>query len=324
MTKHFLKTFILALIIAVFGVSGCELPTLTGGYDTPDEIIPGILAPGVNLAAKLAWLNSAAMSDSVYLLEVRADETINAHNLYYTGRENITIKLTGIDSEQIITLSGQGSLFTVGESVTLELHKNITLKGHDSNNAALVTVNSGGTLLMENGSAITGNTNTSGRLSSHGGGVFVNGEGAYFEMLGGIITGNSISNASGGGVGVINNATFSMKDGTISGNSAFSGGAVLVYTNSASFTMSGGTIRDNFASNYGGGIYVHSDAAITMSGGEISNNSALLYNGGGIALHSNSVFTMSDGTITDNSAPIDSDVFVYENCTFNFISGDLL
>jgi predicted outer membrane repeat protein len=54
-----------------------------------------------------------------------------------------------------------------------------------------------------------------------------------------------------------------MSGGTISGNSASSGGGV--YVNGA-FTMTGGEISGNTARNQGGGVYVEYNGTFTKSG----------------------------------------------------------
>jgi hypothetical protein len=81
--------------------------------------------------------------------------------------------------------SAGGSLITVGAGVTLTL-KNITLAGKDGNNAALVRVEAGGTLILEDGAVIRDNKNTAG----NGGGVAV-GVGGTLTMEGGTINGNA-------------------------------------------------------------------------------------------------------------------------------------
>jgi hypothetical protein len=82
-------------------------------------------------------------------------------------------------------------MFDVGSGVTLILDNNITLRGSreaDStlgNHNTLVGVSSGGTLVMNDGAAITGNVNNMGS----GGGVYVS-AGGTFIMNGGTISGN--------------------------------------------------------------------------------------------------------------------------------------
>ena len=297
--------------------------TVTGNITLYAKWEPLLSASGTTLIEKLQWLDSNAVSNTSYALEVNATEYLNAWTLSYSGKSNVTIRLIGIGSTRNVELYGSGSLFTVGNGVTLVLDENINLKGTTSNNASLVRVNDGGNLIMNNGSKITGNRSSS--SNAYGGGVYVSGSSSSpgtFTMNGGEISGNtasasnsSSSNAYGGGVYVVG-GTFIMTGGEISGNTAsgntansnyyesYGGG---VYISNGTFTMNNGTISGNTASgntaSYGGGVYV-SNGTFTMNGGEISGNTASSNSssyGGGVYI-SNGTFTMSNGTISGNTA----------------------
>jgi hypothetical protein len=239
--------------------------------------------PGANLATKLSWLSSNAQSGGNYIVEVSANESISPTTLSYSGRSNITITLRGNSSTRTVSLSSNGSMFSVGSGVTLVLDNNITLQGRSSNNSSLVRVS--GTLIMNAGSRITGNT------SEYGSGVYV--AGGAFTMNGGTISGN-IASEYGGGVSVF--GTFTMSGGTISGNTAsYDGGGVHAEYGTFIFTMSGGTISGNTASYDGGGVFVE-DGSFIMSGGTISGNTASS-SGGGVCVDSEATFTKTGGTI---------------------------
>jgi hypothetical protein len=188
---------------------------------------------------------------------------------------SVTIEGNG----QVVDLTG-APLITVGTGVTLTL-KNVTFKGLKSgdggdtdNTRPLVLVNPGGTLIMEAGAVITGNTNL-GDASwgtaqyNAGGGVMVSG-GTFTMKDGAAISHNTSKqtvvngrNLGGGGVGVVNGGEFIMEGGTIEDNVAEAtasfgggsskwggGGGVMVYA--GTFTMKGGTITDNTAAKYSG------------------------------------------------------------------------
>jgi len=255
---------------------------------------PLILVSGNTLAAKLQWLSTNAASNSNYILEVTADEDLAPQNLSYSGKNNITIYLKGIESIKVITLSDYDSLFSIGNGITLILDENITLLGI-SNNASLVTVNSGGTLIMNQGGRITDNL--------FGGGVYVNG--GTFTMNGGKITGNT-SISSSGGVHVYR-GTFTMSGGEISGNTSYTTSGGGVYVGDGFFTMSGGEISGNTSTSTstssvsaGGGVSV-GGGTFTMSGGEISGNISTSSSscGGGVSV-GGGTFTMSGGEISGN------------------------
>jgi uncharacterized repeat protein (TIGR02543 family) len=271
-----------------------DTDTVTGNitlYAKWEEKLP-IIVPGNTLYAKLQWLGTNVASDSTYIFEITADESLGPQELVFPGKSNITIQLQGIGSNRVIKLSGNGSLFTIKEGVTLILDKNLILLGIDDNYRyfRLVNVSDGGKLTMNQGAKITGNT---------GGGVHL-GDLGTFTMNGGEISGNTAS--SGGGVYIGFFGTFTMNGGKISGNTASSGGGVHINSDST-FTMNGGEISGNTASSGGGGVYVSRSIIgggtfFTMSGGEISGNTAS--SGGGVYVDSSgTTFTKSGGgTIT--------------------------
>jgi hypothetical protein len=167
-------------------------------------------AAGTTLADALAWLQTNAQSNTDYTVLLGADEVLgpwvlggygSEPNRVFSNLSTVSLTLKGETAERIIRLdtSTRGSLFTVSGSVTLILDENITLQGHAENNRSLLQINSSSTLVMETGSKITGNGNTS---SSGGGGVSVTG--GTFTMNGGEISGNT------GGVSV-DGGTFTLQ-----------------------------------------------------------------------------------------------------------------
>ena len=302
---------------------------LTNQWDFATDTVAGQLTlyarwhtfvPGTNLAAKLSWLQTNAISDVDYTIEVTANEDIAPHVLSYNERSNIGITLKGIGATQTVGLLSTGILFTVSDDVTLVLDNNITLRGRTDNTSSLIIVNNGGTLVMNAGSRITGNTAAGsgvyvngtftmngGEISSNsrtsptngGGGVYI-GDTGTFTMNGGKIFGNT-SNADGGGVYTMI-GTFTMNGGEISSNTIPSnrdGGGVYVMLQSGRFTMSGtAKISGNKASS-GGGVYTA--GTFTMSGGEISGNTASYAGGGVYAI----TFSMSGGKISGNTVSSD-------------------
>ena len=128
----------------------------------------------------------------------------------------------------------------------------------------------------------------------------------------------------GGGVYVYE-GSFTLKDGTISGNTAQRGGGIFVNniieknaddtikTETPSyFTMTGGIVEENktvdgdagyWYAGEGGGIFVFGRA--TISGGVIRNNtcnSQTDLGGGGLYINNSGLATLINATITDNTA----------------------
>jgi len=274
-----------------------------------------------------------------------SNESVSPTTLSYSSK-TIGITMIGYNSERILTLNTNGSMFTINSGVTLTLDKNIKLVGRNSNNASLVYVNSGSNLIMNDGAKITRNIKIYSNVGG-GGGVYINN--GTFTMNGGEISDNTASSdhysGSGGGV-YINNGTFTMNGGEISGNTAFSsstsfsGSGGGVYISNGTFTMNGGEISSNTASSssystYGGGVYIH-DGNITMNGGKISGNTAYSsYSnsigdcGGGLYVF-NGPFTMNAGEISGNTVSSSSSSFggvygggVYVAGTFTKFGGTI-
>jgi len=220
---------------------------------------------------------SNAENPGAFTLLLGADVTLTG--AAWTLAENVHLTVEGIGERRTITRSGNGTLFTVtGEYRSLTLGYNITLEGHSGNNNPLVNVLAGGSLTMNAGAWITGNT-----VSGSGvpGAVNVSGAGSTFTMNGGKISGNTANDSSGGGVRVAVGASFVMHEGAVIRNNTTtgnnSGGGVIVVT-AASFVMhEGAVIRDNEAegNNSAGGVFVgDAGSTFTMLGGEIRGNEA--------------------------------------------------
>jgi len=294
------------LVFAMF-LTGCTWDN-GNGDDSPNVISP----PGNTIAERLDWIRNNARNNSSFIIDVSIGENIGSQNLYFGGM-TVGITLRGTGTMRTVGLSGNGSLFTVGSGVTLTLDRNITLQGRQGNNASLVQVESGGTLVMEVGSVITDNV-----ASGFGGGVAV-ANGGTFTMYGGTIHGNTATGydwgSQGGGVFIGPDGTFVMHGGRISDNTASSsiswaqGGGVFI---NGTFTMLGGEISGNIATGHtfgqGGGVSIgcYFQALFVMRGGEISDNAAVSNgmdwaNGGGVHVGgynpAGGTFEMSDGTI---------------------------
>jgi uncharacterized repeat protein (TIGR02543 family) len=242
------------------------------------------------LSESLDWLIDNAEAGGAYTIIVSGAESLTPAMLSYDNK-TVSITLEGADTEQTVSLSTQGSLFTVGNGVTLTLGNNITLQGLSDNTASLVQVNSGGTLKLNDSAKISGN-----EAASNSGGVYIL-SGGLFTMDGGTISDNEAI-SDGGGV-LVDGGTFTMSGGDISGNTGSEGGGVRVLSGGL-FTLSDGTISGNTSGGNGGGVLVD-DGTFTMTGGDISDNESA-NEGGGVRVLSGGLFTMSGGTISGNTA----------------------
>ena len=179
-------------------------------------VMPNFVVQGSGLAAKLAWLQTNAESNRLYTVEIDADEYIVPQTLSYSGKSGVTITMSGVGGMRTVNLSALGRLFTISSGVTLILDNNLTLNGR-SDNGMLVVIDSGGTMIMNEGTKITGNSiesgvSVSGTFTMNGGEISGNGRGVYvggvFTMNGGEISGNN-------GSGVYVGGTFTMSRPTL-------------------------------------------------------------------------------------------------------------
>jgi hypothetical protein len=138
-----------------------------GGQETV-----AVPAPGNSLAESLARLRDHAEEDGAYVITVNADETIAPYWFEYGGR-TVSVTLTGGAAKRTVDLNETG--------VTLTQGNNITLRGRSDNKEPLVRVNSGGPLVMEDGSEISGNA------TSHPGSGVMTVERGMFTMEGGMV-----------------------------------------------------------------------------------------------------------------------------------------
>jgi len=263
-------------------------------------------AVGATLADKLTWLEANAESNNTYIITLNYDEGIGPKSLSYSGKTNVTLRIRNTVM-RTISLSSNGIMFTIGAGVTLILDNNITLQGRSSNSSSLVRLISGGTLIMNKGTKITGNSYSSSGNNNSGGGVYV--YSGTFTMNGGEISGNTVSttsySSSGGGVYVLF-GNFTMNGGEISGNT-------VSITNFSSYSYAGG-----------GGVYISSGTFI-MNGGEISGNivsssfsSSTDYSYGGGVFVDQGTFTKSGGTIygsngDDKSNTVENSIGTLQN-----------
>ena len=163
-------------------------------------------------------------------------------------------------------------------NITLTL-QDIVLKGHSNNNVALVLIGSGGKMILNSGSKVTGNTNTSN--TARGGGIHVD-RGILELNDGAEISGNTVR----GGSSV---------DPHRDGFGAWDGHGGGIYAGSRStVTIRGGLISENKSEtrggSYGGGIFVIGGSTVSMTGGIISKNSCTVgiagyRNGGGVFVY---------------------------------------
>jgi hypothetical protein len=290
-------------------------------------IIRGVIIPGFSLLEKLDWLSTNSTSNTEYSITLTDDNIINPRTLLYSGKNDIIIQIKGDEKERIITSTGgAGSIFKIGLDVTLILEENITLQSHGANIESLITVERGGTLIMNTGSMIIGNN----VVINNTDGVIVNGD---FIMNGGKIIGNT-----GNGVSILNgNGNFTMNGGDIIDNAGNGVRMSSVGVSNNIFTMNGGKIisntsngvsisnstfimnRGEISGNFGDGVISGLNGNFTMNGGMILNNhenGVRFFSGSAVA----SIFTMNGGEISGNTF---SGVSLFELGNFRMYNGEI-
>jgi len=211
------------------------------------ELIKNV--PGNNLAAKFSWLDSNAISDVEYTVEVNVSGNLALKTLSYGDYSNVVIHLKSVGGARTLTLDQEGFIFKIESGVTLVLEE-ITLQGFSDNNTAFLIVNAGAELIIDDGSKITGNFNNN--SAANGGGIIV--KAGTLTLNSGEISNNHCVSSYGGAVYITDSGTFTMNDGTIRNNSAYEGGGV--YIDKSSFFMKAGAIKGNSAASSGGGVRI--------------------------------------------------------------------
>lgn len=260
------------------------------------------------------------------LIFVTADIATPALTMTAPALSGKSISIQGIGSPTPeISLTGTGSLFTVGDTttpnITLTLG-NITLRGVASNNNSLLWID-GGHLVMNTGATVTGNGLTTSSIfptvAPHGGGITIAGAGTFI-MNGGEIWNNSFTSHThdyngAGGVGIRDDSSFTMNGGIIrnnTGTSAHSNGVAGGISGGGGgnniFFMNNGEIKDNTASGtwfqcgIAGGVVAD---IMEMHGGTISGNqgtSSASSGGTGGGIYVEISFLMTGGEISSNIA----------------------
>jgi hypothetical protein len=294
----------------------------SGSLDSTDSAIDLIReakgTPRLNLALSMGDETTGLVGDGdLGMTGLVLDSTSSPAELTIDGQGR-AIRMAGN--------SFNGSFITVSSGVTLTL-RNITFAGRGSNNAPLVVVQNGGTLVLETGAVIMGNTNSggsgggvfvaaggslvinggtiSGNKAAAGGGLYVTGAGASIRMTGGTISGNSTT-GSGGGVFIDGGRLFEMSgNAVISGNTATdsTGGGVYAAPGS-SLVMTGSAAINGNEARAGGGVYVDAGGSLVMADSTgVSGNKAQIC-GGGVYIDKNGSFKMPGGTIYGKSAGV--------------------
>ena len=226
-------------------------------------------------------------------LKITKDTTLKA--VWISRWAALQSEIDKAQSGAVIKLTG--NVTAEAADSTLLLNKNITLDlcGYTidrGKKGPVMEVKSGELILMDSSSGQTGKI-TGGSNDGAGGAIVVSDASAVLTINGGTITGNT---AKTGGA-IYNAGTVVLNGGAITGNTASEnyGGAVF---NQGKFRMTGGTISGNTCAGEGGGVW--SEREVVLTGGSINTNSAAT-NGGGVYLYYGSLQISGSPVIKDNT-----------------------
>ena len=225
--------------------------------------------------------------------------------------------------------AGGSATITIAEGTVLDSplsisqRRAITLDGSATVSVPAAISNSasdGGAVTVDEGASLTlaGPTFDGGKAAHANVKALLSVRGAL-TMTAGALKDFSGWDADGGTVALRGGGTFTMRGGTISGNTGvFPGVALLSLPDDPTMptmTLSGGSIESN-TGLMGAGVFLRG-GTLTMTGGSISRNSATYqggYEGGGIATWDlyDSELTITGGTLEGNLAPRGGAIYVGE------------
>jgi len=180
-----------------------------------------------------------------------------------------------------------GGIFIASGTTTIDAS---TVSYNDAINGCGVYNLAAGTLMVQNGSYISGN------------GACINGGGIY-NKGNSTIDNSTISDNDGGyGGGVFNESTLHVQNGSTiggfgAGNSGNFGGGIYNFSGTA--TVDSSTISENSVTSEGGGIFIQS-GTLTVDSSSVNTNSAST-EGGGI-FNEATLFVQDSSTVNSNSA----------------------
>ncbi|MBL8246394.1 MAG: hypothetical protein JNL89_19505 [Rhodanobacteraceae bacterium] len=201
--------------------------------------------------------------------------------------------MTAINSVITGNMSGQvgGGLYVAGVDVTLT---NTTVSGNNGmagGGGIFVAPIAAGTLTVNGGSIVNNTTR------EEGGGVLNEGQSA--NLSGTLVSGNSSTTFSGGGL----SGSFVIDSSVISNNTAALDAGGIYAGTLANITIRNSTLAGNQAgpNSYGGAILNRSLATTTLINSTLSGNSAGY--GGAIYNQNNGVISMASVTLANNHSP---------------------
>ena len=255
----------------------------------------------------LVFIGGAITNKSGTTLNLLTETTIS--HFKASGSNGAAVRVnTSQSAEDIAKLNIDGATISYNENtqydgggIFVSNYNSFTMKsGNITNNKA--KYRGGAILNVSHSSVVILNGSIQNNSANQGGAIYT--EQASLTIENGNINGNTVT-GSGGALFVSNNSIFNMSGGIISNNAitedgaGHDGGGMLL--NGVTSKITGGTIKSNTAIHSGSGIQIYG-GTLTIDGGEIINNSGT----SGLGLYNNAKVIVTGGTInsnTNSSAP---------------------
>lgn len=264
------------------------------------------LRAAIQEANALPGADTIVLPAGLYLL-TRAGASENSAA---TGDLDITSDLTligtGADSTTV-DANGLDRIFQIFTAVVQI--SGVTIQGGNSGS------HSGGGLRLEGGSLTLSNSAVVDSIAFGGGGALSSPNGAAVTIRNSTISGNTASN-NGGGL-VIRGGTITLVNSTLSGNTANGRGGGLYITNSATASLANVTVTDNRADGDGSGG--GNGGGLSNNGGAITFKNTLI--AGNFDDSAGTRHPDCSGTLTSQGYNLVGDK---TGCTFTSASSDLV
>ncbi|RYD24461.1 MAG: hypothetical protein EOP88_00195 [Verrucomicrobiaceae bacterium] len=273
-------------------------PSLSGGIIRLQDkllILRPLTIDASDLAQRITLSGDRdAPFQDVEVMSVIGSNTVTLDSVVITGASGAAVRSSG----GLVTL--RNCLLTGNNACPIEISgstsgmltlENSTISGNSGGTAGAIY--GLGPFTIRN-SVITGNGSPSKPTPA----IIVNrGTANNFLIENTLISGNT-GGGSGGGIHRLA-GPLTVRNCTISGNSATKGAGIYSWNGPGSVTIENCTFTGNTAEDEGGGIY--SESELTLRNSVLSSNSCE-WNGGGLFHRSNKLLTVESTTFSENSA----------------------
>ncbi|MFN4256075.1 MAG: choice-of-anchor Q domain-containing protein [Saprospiraceae bacterium] len=320
MKKIFAFPMLASLLFVLAGAFSVHAATIT--VTNTNDSGPGSLRAAVAAASPNDMIKFAAATNGMPIVLTSGEITISVY-LTITGNGPANTMISGNGMSRIFNINGSpyanirelalmnGAVMDNGGAVMASgpgkfFLTNCSLTSNTAGMSGGAVYVNGGELTV-NGTTISGNTASGAAATQGGGGIYSLG-GAVVKVQGNsVISGNFANGASGSGGGIFNGAgsDLSVKDATISNNTASRAGGGVESNSGAGtkISLNNVTLTNNHTGatpGNGGGLHITGMGTTTVTGGMVMGNTAASEGGG--LWNGTGLMTVNNVTITGNTA----------------------